>query len=156
MIDLRDISAVVGKYAPLLGSVISTANPLAGMVVSLIASVFGANKDDPNDIINKINSSENAAQKIKELEIEHKNILSNNQLSDVQSARNREVEITEKTGKRDCVMQIIAILVVIFTFLTIAIIFFHPDNLSNNSIAMVNIISGSIISAFMLIIKYYF
>ncbi len=154
MIDLKEISSVVSKYAPLLGSIISTANPMAGMVVSLIASLFGANKQDPVDIISKIKDDDNAAEKLKELELEHQDVLSNNNLSDIESARNREVETTKITGKRDYVMETIAILVIVFTFLLVGIMFFYPEKISNN--AIVNIISGSIMSAFMVVIKYYF
>ena len=154
MINLKDISNVVSKYAPLLGSIISTANPLAGMVVSLIASVFGANKDDSSDIINKINSNENAAQKLKELEIEHKNLLSNNQLKDMESARDREIETTKITGKRDYVMETIAILIIVSTFSLTALMIFYPNQINNNTI--INIFSGNLMAAFMVVIKYYF
>lgn len=154
MIDIKDIGSIVGKYAPLLGSIISTANPLAGMVVSLIASVFGANKDDPSDIINKINSNENAAQKLKELEIEHQNLLSNNQIQDVENARTREIETTKITGKRDYVMETIAILIIASTFFLTGLMIFYPNQINNNTI--INIFSGNLMAAFMLVIKYYF
>lgn len=154
MINLQDISNTVSKYAPLLGSIISTANPLAGMVVSLIASVFGANKDDPNDIINKIGSDENAAIKLKQLEIEHQNVLSNNQLSDVESARNREIEITKTTGKKDYVVEVIAILIIICTFFMVGLMIYYPDQLNKSNI--ISIFVGNLMAAFMLVIKYYF
>lgn len=154
MIDIKDISSVVSKYAPLLGSIISTANPLAGVVVSLIASVFGANKDDPSDIISKINSSENASQKLKELEIEHQDILSNNQLSDVESARNREIEITKITGKKDYVVDIIALLIIICTFLMVALMILYPDQLTKSNV--ISIFVGNLMAVFMVVIKYYF
>jgi hypothetical protein len=154
MINFKDISSAVGKYAPLLGSVISTANPVAGMIVSLIASLFGANKDDPNDLIEKINSDENADKKLKQLEIEHQDLLSNNKLADVENAREREIETTKITGKRDYVMQIIALLIIILTFVFVGIIFYFPGQVTTNNI--VNIFIGNLMAYFTLIIKYYF
>ena len=154
MINISDINALVSKFAPLLGAAISTANPLAGMVVSLIASAFGANKDDPEDIFSKINSNENAAQKLKELELEHQNVLSNNSLSDVESARDREIETTKVTGKRDYIMETIAVLIVVLTFILIAVIYFYPGQATNGN--LVNIFMGNLMAAFMVVVKYYF
>lgn len=70
-----DIANRVSKSAPLLGSVISSINPLAGIGISLISQVFGASKINPHDILNKIQLDPEAELKLKKIEYDHQEAL---------------------------------------------------------------------------------
>jgi hypothetical protein len=154
MINFDEVKSIVSKFSPILASAISTANPFAGMFISLIASVFGANENDSKDIVNKINSNENAYQKLKELELQHKDLLSNNYVEDKESARNREEKITEILKKRDYVMESIAVAVVIGYFAMCSITVFYSIPLADHD--MLNMLFGQLMGGFMMVLSYYF
>lgn len=65
--NLKDLGKTVAKYgAPLLGTVIG--GPAGAAIGQIIASEFGGNVDDPNDLMQKIIADPNAAVKLAEIQ----------------------------------------------------------------------------------------
>lgn len=145
-----NLTDCIKKSSPLIASAISSTNPIAGMLISLISKTFGANKDDPQDIINKIYGDPEAEIKIKKLEFEHEESLINLQsedykteVDDRKSARNREVSL------HDWVPTILAIGFLI----NYAAIQFYCVLSNNNSN---EIISARFQDVLIMIMSYYF
>ena len=157
--NLKPIGDFVLKYAPLLGGVISATNPLAGMVVTTIADMFGADSKNPDDILAKMSSDPDAAVKLKQIEAEQQNVLVQAQASeysasvdDRSNARAREEAVIKATGKRDWVIDMIAVIVIVGFFILCIINYFV--NLTDDHIIVMLI--GQISSGFMLCLSYYF
>lgn len=149
--ELKAISETVSKYAPLLGSVLTEANPIAGMVVMMLAKLFNSTSE-PSDLINKITIDPNAAEKLKQLQIDHQDALIQNQIEDRINARDRETKVIQLTGKRDWVLDFLSFIVVVgFFILCILNYFVKPDD--DNIVVM---LIGQISSGFMLCLSYYF
>lgn len=68
---LSDLVPIVSKIAPSLGGAL--AGPAGGIIGSLIATAFGSN--NPQDLLEKINSDPEAALKLKSLEYQHEDAL---------------------------------------------------------------------------------
>lgn len=108
----KDIGNIVVKSAPLLGGVLG--GPAGSVAASLIASLFGANPDNPDDIIAKMQADPNAATKLKQLELEHQTALATlasenykTEVSDRKSARDYNATLSSRT---DWVVHFLAIL----------------------------------------------
>lgn len=86
--DFKAIGITVSKYAPLLGSVISESNPIAGLIVMAIAKLFNTSSN-PSEILTSIQTDPDAAIKLQQLEIEHQDALIQNQTEDRGNARKR-------------------------------------------------------------------
>lgn len=149
--DFKDISLTVSKYAPLLGSVISESNPIAGLIVMAIAKLFNTSSD-PSAILSSIQGDPDAAVKLQQLEIEHQDALIQNQMEDHANARQREEDIIKITGKRDGILDFLAILVVVGFFFLCGLNYFIK--LADDHIVVMLI--GQISSGFMLCLSYYF
>jgi len=59
---LMDILPLIEKSAPAIASAIGT--PSTGVVVSLLCDLFGANKNDLTDLVNKVISDPSADKKL--------------------------------------------------------------------------------------------
>lgn len=149
--DFKAIAIAVSKYAPLLGSVISEANPIAGLIVMAIAKAFSSSSD-PTTLLSSIQSDPQAEVKLKQLELEHQDALMQNQVEDHANARQREEDIIRLTGKRDGILDFIAVLVVIGFFILCGLNYFVK--LDDDHIVVMLV--GQISSGFMLILGYYF
>lgn len=149
--DFKKISETVSEYSPLLASVVTEANPIAGLIVMAIAKMFNTTSDS-DDIVSKIKNDPDAQLKIKQLEQEHEDALMQNQVEDTINARTRETEITRITGKRDWVIGFLTVIVV-FGFFTLCILNYFVQGHDNNIIIMQ---MDQISSGFMLCLGYFF
>lgn len=150
--NLKDLSSHVSKYAPLLASVIGEANPIAGLVIMALAKAFNCSSN-PDDIIASMSADPGATQlKLQQLQIEHEDALNQNQIEDDSNARAREEDIIKLTGRRDWVLDFIAVLVVVGFFVLCAINYFIKLNDDHVVIMLI----GQISSGFMLCLSYYF
>lgn len=149
--NAKELGSMVAKMAPILGDVIGTAYPGAGLLISVVAKLFGASTDY-SDIAQKISNDPDAEVKLKQFEYDHQNALIQAQLSDSANARSREEEIVKITGKRDVILDFIAILVVMGFFGLCVINYFI--RLDDDHI--VTMLVGQISSGFMLCLSYYF
>jgi uncharacterized membrane protein YraQ (UPF0718 family) len=149
--DINNIASSVKKFMPLLASVISAENPIAGLIIMAISNKFGVSSD-PSQIINAINSDSNAAAKLNQIENEHKEAILKYQNADHASAREREETIIKLTGKRDWILDVITILVVVGFFI-LCILNYYVDLEDDHIVTM---FIGQLSSGFMLCLSYYF
>ena len=144
---------IVGKGAPALGSLLG--GPVGNAVGGLIASVFGADPDDPDDIYEKLSADPDAIVKLKELEANHRERITELYLADIQSARGREVELTRATGKRDINIYVLAWTVVAGFFLLAGVLMVVPMPEGTNQ-TVVTLLFGGLVSGFSTVLAYFF
>ena len=147
--DFKAFAGTIAKYTPLLASAIDEFNPIAGKIVLAIYTAFES-PDKP--ILEAIDSDPKAQEKLKQIEIEHYDALLRNQTEDKANARDREEKIIALTGKRDGILDFIAILVIVGFFILCMLNYFI--NLSDDHIVVMLI--GQISSGFLLVLGYYF
>lgn len=150
--DLTELSLIVRKVTPILGEALLSVNPLAGILVGSIANLFDADKNNTQDIINKINNDTNAEYKLKQIECDNQEMLAKYGDNDRANARAREENIYKITGKSDYLLDFIAVLVILGFFILCIINYFVE--LKDDHILMILI--GQISSGFMLVLSYYF
>jgi|SRR5579872_2358064 len=151
MQDYTLIADAVKKYSPVVASLITAVNPAAGSIINIIASIFGLHPDDPT-LADKINQNPEAAVKLKQ--IEYLKFITPQQIAedDRKNAREREEKIVDKTGKRDYILDTLAIIFVVgFLFLCCLNYFF---NIKDNSVMIMMI--GQVSAGVGYILSYYF
>lgn len=152
--DLKDLGELIAKDAPLLGSIVGTVNPAAGLLINAVSNLFGANPSSPDDIAEKISLDSNASSRLKELELQHQEVLKQNLIDDRKSARNREESIIKITGKRDSILDLIAFSVIVgYFFFCYLILFVKFDQSTYHVVWMV---AGQFSTALMMVLSYYF
>ena len=156
----------ITDIAPTLGGIIGgPPGALIGGAVSLLAKVFGLKADaKPEDVMKAIQSDPEAALKLmvlenqfkldwKEKEIEELKTY----LADIQSARQREVEVTKATGKKDVLQLLLALFGVMApTGLIIYLIRFGLPIMPAETALMVGGFLGIIIGEYKTIFGYFF
>src|SRR3972149_2103011 len=88
------LSEIVSKYAPLLGSVIG--GPAGGAIGALVASQFGTDPKDTDDLIKRIEGDPEAATKLMQLQLTYWTDLVKLANEDRANARNREIQVRDK------------------------------------------------------------
>ena len=159
--------SLVSQGAPMLGGLLG--GPAGATAGKIVAGLFGTDPDSPTDVMNAIAADPAAIQKIKEFEAKHQEELQRLQLEetsaflkDLDSARQREVEIAKATGVKDKDLYRMAYLVMgIFfaiTFFLLIVIATGQESivkeLKNHPLAM--IIIGALISGFTQVLSYFF
>jgi hypothetical protein len=66
---LKDVMPIIENTAPIIYNAISS--PISGIIINLIAKAFNANPGDISDIVEKINSHEDAPGIFQQLEAKH-------------------------------------------------------------------------------------
>ena len=152
---------IIAKGAPLLGTVI--AGPAGGVVGGLVASLFGANVDDPKEVLQKMTADPEAAVKLATLEAEQSTKLAElkiqeaqNYLADIQSARSREVEIVKSTGARDWNLYVMAWIVVVGFVALCAFLFLVGRDIQPNAERIAYMVTGGLIAGFQSVLSYFF
>lgn len=146
---LQQIVESVEKFAPLLGKIIAGTNPIADVFINLIAKAFGVPIDQ---ISNAINNDPNAAEKLKDIELSHQDVMLQSILADRQNARQREIKMVEVTGRRDWVVDVIAVIVIVAFFILCALDYFYDPADDHILIMLIGQASG----AFVMVLSYYF
>lgn len=157
--DLSSLINIVKKSAPLLGSALG--GPIGGLAASIIANAFGSTTTNPSDLIESINKDPDAALKLKELELKHevdlKSIDSDDykaQLTDIQSAREREVEIVKALGKRDSMLDTLALSITAGFFAVIIMVFLTRLDKSDHDVLYMLV--GILGTTFTQVYQFYF
>lgn len=150
MINFAMIASLVEKEAPLLASVIGTANPMAAILVNLLLKAFGILS--PMQLPAAIDADPDAAIKLKQIEADHNDVLIQSNMNDTASAREREEDIVAKTGKRDWVLDLIAILFITFFFVICTLNYFF--SIKDDHILIM--LLGQITAGVGYILSYYF
>lgn len=105
---MSTLGDIVSKSAPLLGAVLNSFLPGSGLIISGLASIFGGSSSNADDLANRIAADSNAAEKLKEFEIEHQNDLAKIMAADRASARDMNIQTTKALGKTDYMMHFLA------------------------------------------------
>lgn len=159
MADLwNKIKNVVGTSAPVLGNAIVPG--IGGAAGSLIAKALGC-EPKPEAIDTAISKDPQAVFKLKELETQHSEFLINAAhendkmyLNDIQSARQREIEVTKSTGKLNWPMYVIALVIFIGFFIVLGCLFKIPLIMANKDIIVYTV--GGLQTAFITVVAYFF
>lgn len=136
-----NLGEIVSKYAPLLGSVIG--GPAGGAIGTLVAAQFGADPNDAEDLVKRIEGDPEAATKLMQLQLTYWTDLVKLDNEDRANARNREIQVRDK---------IPAILAIGFLFIYAGIQFYAVYNADSSN----DIISARVQDILMLIVAYYF
>lgn len=164
----KDIGkALISQGAPLVGGLLG--GPAGASAGKLVAGLFDADPDNPEEVMNAIQADPESMIKIREFEMKHKEKLQELQLdetkaflSDVDSARRREAAITEATGGRDIHIYILAYIVIVSFFMLALFLMWGlvsgtqpaTDSLKDSPLAMLLI--GALISGFTQVLSYFF
>lgn len=152
--DFRPLADVLLKYSPALAT--SIGSPIGGLVMSLLMTIFGGDKDD---LVSTIQADPNAGEKIKQLEIEHQDVLAKSQadeyrasVDDRESARQRQLEEEKITGKKDNIVPILAISICLGFFIVYSLNYIVriEENTINAWLA------AQLCSAFLMVVGFYF
>jgi len=157
-----DITPILEKAAgvalPLVGTALG--GPAGGTVGGLLASLFGC-ENKPDALAAAIQTDPQAALKMKQFELDHeldlqKLILQGEQmrLADVASARQREVDVTKATGKRDVNLYLLAWIMVMGFFCLVALLVFKEIPKDSNGV--VYLLFGTLATSFGCVIQYFF
>lgn len=156
------------KLAPLLSVGLSLAGPYGAMANKFLAPILGlmpdAQDSDYSEALAKATPEQIEAIKkaeqdyqlqMKQLEIHSAEDMIKMAADDRANARNREIQVTAATGKKDLTPRILAFAVVILCFAGEGLYFFlgAPRNASPELIGR---ILGTLDSALILVLSYYF
>jgi hypothetical protein len=121
---MDELKKLLAGSVPLIASVIGTASPIAGVLFSTIAHMFGLSTTaNPTDVCTAINADPDHDVKLRQLEVEHQEAILTEATQIRMGAYTREADITKATGKRDWIMGFLAIFIVV-AFFALAIIAF--------------------------------
>ncbi len=151
--DWKELGTQIAKTgAPVLGSVIG--GPAGNAIGKLVATLFGADPQDPGDIYAKLSADPDALVKLKELEAKHKERITELYLADIQSARSREVAVVGATGKHDYFLYGLATVTVVGFYLLLGLLMKWPIPEGSNNAIM--ILFGSLATGFGTVLAYFF
>lgn len=108
---------IISKVSPILGSALG--GPSGALVGSLISATLGVNMNKPEEILNKLDSDPSSLDKLKELEL---------QLKDLQDARS---EASKEVGALRFVRPILAGLAMVAIFADVLLINYVDDYVVN-------------------------
>ena len=176
--EWKDVLGVIVDKAPAAGIALAPVtggtSVLAGLVIKMIANAFGIKSPDPKpeEVMTAIQSDPQAVLKLEtarlayeqekmRLEYEEKDKARDDeiealkvQLADVQSARQREVEITKVTGKRDINQYVLAWTLIAGFFALLAVLMFRA--LPADSTGVVFMLFGALSAGFGQVTQYFF
>lgn len=148
-----EILPVVGKAAPLLGSVLGT--PLAGVAISLIAKAFGVNPNDINAVASALNSDPETAIKLKTVEYEHAETLAKIASTDYSTEVDDRKNARQFSGLYKDFMRHMAYLVT-FGFFSALFLLFMPLNIGVEEKNLLSMLVGMLASKWQTIIDFFF
>lgn len=146
--SIADLAKTVSQYAPILGS--SLLGPVGGIFGSLIASIFGASKEDTTDLVNKITADPEAAVKLRTLEYQHKdNILNIDNKNYATEVDDRKDARSMNVALHDHMPNILALIFIVIYAVMQYHIVNHPGSQDD-------VISARVQDIFVMIISFYF
>lgn len=159
-------NSLANEGLPLLANALT--GGAAGTVLNLLTGTLGLKNNDSDAVEKALQNNPEALVKLKELETTHKEELQKlalemarvdmqhdqAYLSDKASARNRELEITKSTGKRDINLYVLAWTVVLAFFVLTAVLIYNP--LEGTAVGYINQLFGAMATGFGLVLSYFF
>ncbi len=161
--DLKQIGASIASLAPTIGGLIGgPIGTAAGSALLALTKALGLKSDaSPDEINQAIQQDPQAALKLRMAEMDYQLALNKQKLDeqemylkDVQSARQREVETTKATGKRDINQYVLAWVVIAGFFGLVGLLIFHE--VPQDQSGVVYMLFGALAAGFTGIMGYYF
>jgi len=151
--DWKKLGIDIAKLgAPILGGALG--GPGGATIGAMVASLFDADPNDPNDIALKMAGNPEAALKLRELELNNKTELEKIYLMDIQSARQREVDVTKATGQMNMPMYVLAGIIVAGFFGLILVLMKYTVPEGSREVAFM--LFGSLSTSFGAVVTYFF
>jgi hypothetical protein len=165
--DWKDIGrSLISQGAPLIGGLLG--GPAGSAAGKMVAGLFGADPENPEEVMNAIQGDPEAMAKIRRFEQEHQVKLQELQLeetkaflADVDSARQREAAIIAATGEKEIHLYVLAYIVVGAFFILTGILAVGQivdsaaaKTLGENPLIMM--IVGGVIAGFTQVLSYFF
>lgn len=144
------IIKLIADYAPTVASALG--GPAAGLVVHAIESMFGLQGSTPDQLAQAIQTDPEGKDKILQIQYQHIDSLFALRNQDAANAREREEKIVELTGKRDWVVDVISILVVIGFFVLAVVNYFFSIKDDHVMVMLI----GQISSGFLMVLAFYY
>lgn len=156
---IAGIKSIVGKAAPILGNAILPG--IGGPALSMIAKIFGCDPE-PESVYEALkNATPEQVLAMKDMENKHEERLielateeTKLHVENTKDARNREIEITKITGKRDINLYVLAWLVVLGFFGLMSLMIFV--DIPETNIGPVNQLFGALAAGFAVVLAYFF
>ena len=149
-----ELKEVVGKISPLLGAALGAFVPGGSLIVSGLAHLFGVDSSNSDQLAAAIASDPEAVVKIKQFEFEHKDALLTAATQVRLGAYDREAQVVKATGKRDWVMDFLAVFVTVGFFALCLMIKFTILDPSDKDLFYMLI--GTFSSGWSIVLAYYF
>jgi hypothetical protein len=156
----KDTLAKIANAAPLLGSILGPGGAVAGTAIKVIASALGV-EEQPAAIEAEIQANPEALLKLKELEANHKieweKLAIEGErlrLTDVQSARQRQIDTEKSTGKRDINLYILAWVIVAGFFILLFLLMKVAIPADQNGVIFM--LFGALSTGFGQVLQYFF
>jgi hypothetical protein len=171
--DWKKVGAKLAEFGlPILGSAIPGVGTIAGTFAGkLIAAALGEDPESmtPEGVIDSLQTNPEALVRLKEIAAQHdvelrQIALENERLyfEDIKNARQREVEITRATGKRDVNLYVLAYIVVVGFFGTLGTMFYFMFNgsglqeLPQSQIMLIGMLFGTLTTGLATVFNYFF
>ena len=169
--EWKDVGTVISEAAPTVGSILggifaggpgSTLGGAAGNAISSLLKSLGLAADaKPDQVLEAIKADPQAVIKLRMAEMDYQLALNKQKLEeqemflkDVQSARQREIETTKATGKRDINQYVLAWVIVNGFFGLMALLIFRELPKDQNGVIFM--LFGALAAGFGSIMNYYF
>ena len=153
------LANVVKQGAPLLGTVLAGSGGHA--VGKLVANVLGTPEDDEDAAVAALSSNPDKLVELRKFELDHKMEFERIQLEEARlemqdrdSARRRNVEQVNITGRADYNMVVLGWLIIVGFFVTMGILFWQ--GLPESGGEIVYMMFGTLTAAFTAVVAYYF
>lgn len=154
-IAMDALKKLLSQSVPLISGVIGTASPIAGVLFSAIAHLFGLNTNStPEELATAISADPDHDIKLKQIEITHQNAILDSITQIRMAAYNRESSVVKSTGRHDWIMEAIAILMVVGFFSMCFIITFCTLGKSDTN--LLYLVIGQFSTGFITVLSYYF
>jgi len=154
MLEISALVMLIEKFAPTLSK--SLLHESGKLLISALEKTFGVSQDD---LITAIQNDPDAQNKLSDLERSNQALIAQyasqnyaSAVNDRESARDREVKITEITKKRDYIIDFIAVLFIIFFFIVCIMNYYLPVKDDSVMTLLVGQISGGV----GLVLAYYY
>lgn len=148
--EFKSIALALEHIAPYFAKILAKTNPISGVILHALLEAF--NISDPTELPSKIQADPDAETKLKKVEMDNKILLAYLNLKDTGNARDREQNIIKITGKRDYVLDAMAILFVTFFFVLCILNYFFSIKYDGVMVMLI----GQVSSGMGLVLAYYF
>lgn len=159
--NLKDLSKTIANFAPLVGDILPI--PGAETIGKLIAHLFGGNINDPSDLIERIKGDKDAAIKLAQFELQHKEELQKIALQhqiaifdDRKNARERELSYIKLTGKVDTTLKVMAYAITLGFFACLFGLYIPNVSINEQERSLLLVLIGMLASKWQTIVDYFF